>query len=63
MFFIYYILQKYGVRLETLPEKFEESAIGRFFLLQVQGLSNIYLLIELPGSQFLLSQLYHRLGI
>ena len=32
IFVIYDILQKYGVRIETITEKFEDSAIGRFIL-------------------------------
>jgi site-specific DNA recombinase len=32
IFVIYDILQKYSIRLETIQEKFEDSAIGRFIL-------------------------------
>lgn len=32
VFVIYDILQKYGVTIETITEKFEDSAIGRFIL-------------------------------
>jgi DNA invertase Pin-like site-specific DNA recombinase len=32
VFVIYDMLQKYGVRIETIQEKFEDSAIGRFIL-------------------------------
>ena len=32
VFVIYDILQRYHVRLETIQEKFEDSAIGRYFL-------------------------------
>lgn len=32
VFVIYDLLQKYGVRIETVQEKFEDSAIGRFIL-------------------------------
>lgn len=32
VFIIYDILQKYGVRLETIQEKFEDSAMGRLIL-------------------------------
>jgi len=32
VFVIYDILQKYGVRIETIQEKFEDSAIGRYIL-------------------------------
>ncbi len=32
IFVIYDLLQKYGVRIETISEKFEDSAIGRFIL-------------------------------
>src|SRR5947209_9892868 len=32
VFVIYDILQKYGIRIETVQEKFEDSAIGRFIL-------------------------------
>src|SRR5205085_1055465 len=32
VFVIYDLLQKYGVRIETLNEKFEDSAMGRILL-------------------------------
>jgi site-specific DNA recombinase len=32
VFVIYDLLQKYGVRIETVQERFEDSAIGRFIL-------------------------------
>jgi DNA invertase Pin-like site-specific DNA recombinase len=49
IFVIYNQLQKYGVRLETVQEKFEDSAMGRLMLSLVQ--SGITHLQDVEGWQ------------